>query len=95
MRKYIAQSFLMIFLCLAALLLLTAQQPPQDKSKRPSPPGTAALTFADGKKISIEYSRPKIRDPKTGQPRKIMGGVVPYGQANTPFTPCPQKPHGS
>ena len=80
MRKYIAQSFLLIFLFLAALLPLAAQRPPQDKSKRPSPPGTAALTFADGKKISIEYSRPKIRDPKTGQPRKIMGGVVPYGQ---------------
>ncbi|HUN88119.1 MAG TPA: DUF2911 domain-containing protein [Terriglobales bacterium] len=53
-----------------------AQQP--DKSKRPSPPGTATVSFADGKKITVDYSRPKINDPKTGQPRKIFGTLVPY-----------------
>ncbi len=51
----------------------------QDKSKRPSPPGTAEVTLK-GKKITIDYSRPKIRDPKTGNPRQIMGKVVPYGE---------------
>lgn len=51
----------------------------QDKSKRPSPPGSAEVTLS-GHKITIDYSRPKIADPKTGQPRKIMGGLVPYGQ---------------
>ena len=60
------------------LLLATAFLYAQDKSKRPSPPGTATISFPDGKKITIDYSRPKINDPKTGQPRKIMGGVVPY-----------------
>jgi len=62
------------FLLLAAVLLYAQQ----DKSKRPSQPGTASVTFADGKKITIDYSRPKINDPKTGQPRKIFGNVVPY-----------------
>jgi len=62
------------FLLLAAVLLYAQQ----DKSKRPSPPGTATVSFADGKKITIDYSRPKINDPKTGQPRKIFGNVVPY-----------------
>ena len=34
----------------------------------------------NGKKIIIDYSRPKIADPQTHQPRKIMGGLVPYGE---------------
>lgn len=49
----------------------TAQQ--TDKSKRPSPPGTAEVTL-NGKKITIEYSRPFMKG------RKIMGDVVPYGK---------------
>ena len=63
-------------LMLLAAALLFGQQ--QDKSKRPSPPGTATVSFADGKTITIDYSRPKINDPKTGQPRKIFGSLVPY-----------------
>ena len=51
----------------------------QDKSKRPSPPGTAQVTL-NGKNISVDYSRPRMRDPQSGQPRKIFGGVVPYGE---------------
>jgi hypothetical protein len=57
-------------------LLILAQQ---DKSQRVSPPAKVELTL-NGKKITVEYSRPKIRDPRTGEVRKIMGGVVPYGQ---------------
>src|SRR5712671_6413621 len=55
-----------------AAVSLAAQQ--QDKSKRPSPPGTAGVTFADGKKVTIDYSRPYAKG------RKIVGGVVPYDQ---------------
>jgi len=54
-----------------AVLSVAAQQ--QDKSKRPSPPGAAQVNFADGKKITIDYSRPSAKG------RKIMGGLVPYG----------------
>jgi len=53
--------------------VLTAAQE-QDKSKRPSPPGTAEVTFADGKKVTIDYSRPSAKG------RKIYGGLVPYGE---------------
>jgi Protein of unknown function (DUF2911) len=41
--------------------------------------GTAELRLNE-KAISVAYSRRKIRDPKTGQQRKIFGGLVPYGE---------------
>ena len=44
----------------------------QDKSKRPSPPGSAECQFADGKTVRIDYSRPSMSG------RKIYGGLVPY-----------------
>src|SRR5215472_10118308 len=57
---------------LAVLPLTDAQQPAQDKSKRPSPPGTTECTIK-GKKVSISYSRPSLRG------RKAIGGeLVPY-----------------
>lgn len=62
------------FLLLATMSLYGQQ----DKSQRPSPPGTATASFPDGKKITIDYSRPKINDPKTGKARKIFGELVPW-----------------
>ncbi|HEX9223989.1 MAG TPA: DUF2911 domain-containing protein [Candidatus Acidoferrales bacterium] len=55
------------------LLAAVAAAQQTDKSKRPSPPGTAEVTLK-GKKITIEYSRPFMKG------RKIMGEVVPYGK---------------
>ena len=46
----------------------------QDKSKRPSPPGSAECQFASGKAVHIDYSRPSMKG------RKIYGGVVPYNK---------------
>ncbi len=66
-RFVIALSLVWIFCVIAG----PAQQ--QDKSKRPSPPGQATVTLK-GKTITIDYSRPSMRG------RKIMGGLVPYGQ---------------
>jgi hypothetical protein len=74
MRRSILTLTAALFVITATLLI--AQQ---DKSKRPSPPGTAEVTLS-GKKVVIDYSRPKTADPKTGQPRKVMGGIVPYGK---------------
>lgn len=52
----------------------------QDKSKPLSPPASAECKFSDGKNVKIDYSSPRVNDPKTHQPRKIFGGLVPYGQ---------------
>lgn len=81
-------SYVQVFVILFAMLAMSsavAQQPSQsqqpsqakpsaqDKSKRPSPPGTAECTI-NGKKVTIEYSRPSMKG------RKIMGGLVPFGK---------------
>ena len=54
---------------------------PADRvAKRPSPPGVAE-TQLNGKEVRIDYSRPKIADPQSGQTRKIFGGApVPFDQ---------------
>src|SRR4051812_13829148 len=66
------KSFAVIGIVLAFGLSVAAQAP--DKSKRPSPPGTADCKFDDGKTIHIDYSRPSAKG------RKIYGGLVPYGK---------------
>ena len=58
---------------LAALITVTAIAIAQDK-KPLSPPGQASLKFADGHTVTIDYSRPSMRN------RKIFGGLVPYDQ---------------
>jgi Protein of unknown function (DUF2911) len=55
----------------ALILGVTAVMMAQEK-KLLSPPGEAAVTFADGKTVTIHYSRPSMRG------RKIFGRLVPY-----------------
>ena len=64
-----------ILLVAFMVAILTASTAAQEQQKAPlSPPGTASVTFADGKTITITYSRPSMRG------RQIFGGLVPYGQ---------------
>ncbi len=56
-----------ILAALAAVLICCGQD------NKPSPPATADVMLA-GKQIGIEYAQPSMRG------RKIMGGLVPYGQ---------------
>jgi hypothetical protein len=63
----LAVSLLLVF------VTLSPAQNKEDKSKRPSPPGTAEVSLK-GKTITIDYSRPSMRG------RKIMGELVPYGK---------------
>ncbi len=59
--------------------LLMAQQGGMQGGGQPahprlSPPGEATYTFADGKTVTIAYSRPYMKG------RKIIGELVPYGK---------------
>ena len=56
---------------LLALVAITVLMIAQDK-KPLSPPGQATMSFADGKTVTIDYSRPSMRG------RKIMGDLVPF-----------------
>jgi hypothetical protein len=58
----------LIVAVLAVGAIAYGQNPPA------SPPGTASVTFADGKTVTITYSRPSMKG------RQIFGGLVPYGQ---------------
>jgi Protein of unknown function (DUF2911) len=69
------QSTLVILpaLLLSASVLLAEEKP------RVSPHETVNATVGDAK-ITIVYGRPYMKDPKSGEKRKIWGGLVPYGQ---------------
>ena len=58
---------LLVVAALAAIALAQEKKPL-------SPPGEATVTFADGKTVAIQYSRPSMRG------RKVFGGLVPYDQ---------------
>lgn len=56
-------------------LVVIAVYAQQEAAKQPlSPKGDASLSFADGKKVTVTYSRPSMRG------RQIMGKLVPYGK---------------
>jgi hypothetical protein len=57
---------------------LSAQEQ-KKKKERPSPPATVSADI-DGNQVKIAYSRPKMKDPKSGEVRKIWGGLVSYGK---------------
>ncbi len=66
-------------LAAAGVLPLPAQQ------QRISPHETLSRVLGDrnnGNRITITYGRPYTKDPKTGAPRVIWGGLVPWGKAD-------------
>src|SRR5204862_2139298 len=58
---------------------LTSSLFAQDKKPRVSPHETVNGSVGDAK-ITIVYGRPYTKDPKSGEKRKIWGGLVPYGK---------------
>jgi hypothetical protein len=64
-------------LLLSALLL--AISPLSAQQKRTSPRETVTRPI-HGATLTIVYSRPFTKDPKTGETRKIWGGLVPFGK---------------
>jgi hypothetical protein len=67
-------SLVVIVLVLGACLVAQMNMPMEHGQKPLSPRGQAEFKFADGKQILVDYGRPYMRG------RKIMGGLVPYGQ---------------
>jgi hypothetical protein len=67
------KSILTIGAIIFSTLPLLAQQ------KRISPHETIS-TVIDGNRVMIVYGRPFTKDHKTGENRKIWGGLVPYGE---------------
>jgi hypothetical protein len=64
---------------LGAAVLSVSPAIAQQKQPRLSPSDTVSATI-DGNAMKIVYSRPYTKDPKTGEPRKIWGGLVPFGK---------------
>ena len=76
MRKF---ALIAVSLFAVAVFASAQMNMSDDKSKRPSPPASAACKFSDGKTIKIDYSSPRAKG------RKIFGeasekALVPYGQ---------------
>jgi hypothetical protein len=67
------KSILTIGAIIIGTLPLMAQQ------KRVSPHETVSAII-EGNRVTIIYGRPYTKDPKTGENRKIWGGLVPYGK---------------
>ncbi len=84
MKRTLAIAFVMLLTACVVVAQTAPAAPSSGAQKqaapkaRVSPAGTAEFTFADGKKVTIAYSRPYIKDPKTGAPRKIYGELVPF-----------------
>ena len=69
----------------AAMLIgvssLSAQQPKKAASTGGNSPHETTSAVIDGSRVTITYGRPFTKDPKSGEPRKIWGGLVPWDKA--------------
>jgi hypothetical protein len=69
----------------AAMLIgassLSAQQPKKAASTGGNSPHETTSAVIDGSRVTITYGRPFTKDPKTGEPRKIWGELVPWDKA--------------
>ncbi len=66
------KSILTVAAVMMTALPLLAQQ------KRLSPHETISSVI-EGNRVTVTYGRPYTKSPKTGEMRKIWGGLVPYG----------------
>jgi hypothetical protein len=66
-------------LLLTLALLIVSALPLLAQQKRTSPHETVG-TVIDGSRVTITYGRPFSKSPKSGEVRKIWGGLVPFGK---------------
>ena len=62
-----------------AAMTIFCVAPVMAQQKRISPHETIG-TVIDGNRVTVIYGRPYTKDPKTGEPRKIWGTLVPFGK---------------
>jgi hypothetical protein len=63
----------------AVLAFLMGTVPVLAQQKRVSPPDVTSAVI-DGSRVTVVYGRPSVKDPKSGEARKIFGTLVPYGK---------------
>lgn len=92
----IRSSFVGLILAVASAVTLSAQSTPTSTAATPAPSRVASTggkspheTISTvigerrtGNRVTITYGRPFTNDPKTGAPRKIWGGLVPWDKAD-------------
>lgn len=64
---------------LAITAIVVSALPMMAQEKRVSPHETISAVI-DGCRVTVTYGRPYTKDPRSGEPRKIWGGLVPYGK---------------
>ena len=77
------KSILLLTAVIACASPLMAQQKRAASTGGVSPHETTSTVIGDrrtGCRVTIVYGRPYTKDPKTGEARKIWGGLVPYGK---------------
>ena len=77
--EFCAMKSLRLIILILPALLLSASPLLSEEKPRVSPHETVNATVGDAK-ITVVYGRPYTKDPKSGEKRKIWGGLVPYGQ---------------
>ncbi|MDQ2919427.1 MAG: DUF2911 domain-containing protein [Verrucomicrobiota bacterium] len=65
---------------LSVLAISLAASPLFAQEKPRVSPGDTVSATINGNEVSIVYSRPYTKDPKSGEMRKIWGTLVPYGK---------------
>jgi len=68
-------------LALTLAPICTMAQAPKANSTGGNSPHETTSAVIDGDRVTITYGRPYTKHPKTGEVRKIWGGLVPYGSA--------------
>jgi len=74
MKKIFTLAFLAV--SLASVNKVAAQDKPEDKSKRPSPPAMATQKIKSGATITINYSQPSVKGRTIGKDLEPMEGKV-------------------
>ena len=79
MKKFLSQTIVAVVF--AAALCAQAQPAARVASTGGKSPHETTSAVIDQNRVTITYGRPFTKDPKTGEMRKIWGGLVPFGAA--------------